>query len=381
MRKKTWAGLAVALLVAILVVVVWIASRVDVSNGSRKTLRIGAILPLTGDIASYGTRVKLGAEIACNELEKKELPPIEIEFQDDQDSARNAVGIMKTFCAVKHYPAVIGAAGSSVSLAIVPIANEYKVVQLSPLSSAGNLATQGGQYFFRVCPADDQQARILATWVAAKKYARVAVIYTNNAWGLGLAEAFKAYYENNLHGKVALFEGTAEGQTDFRTVLTKAKAEGCKAIVSPTYPKDGGLLVRQAKELGLDCDMFGADNWGAPEFTQIAGTAAKGCFFVAQYSYDGPAFKNLNSTFKSQTGKDADVFVAYGYDSVYAIAHAAKSAKSWQGTDICDALRSVRFQGASGLVEFDEHGNLRTDAFVKKVIQDGKPMPLKESSK
>lgn len=376
MKKKAW----IVALAAVAVVVIGLLIFQPWASSS-KALKVGAVLPLTGDIASYGIRVKQGAEIAAQELQAKDLPPIAIEFQDDQNVAKNAVSIMKTFCTVKRYPVVIGAAGSSVSLAIAPIANENKVVQLSPLSSSEKLTAQGGEFFFRVCPADDQQARILAAWVAARSYDKIAVIYTNNAWGLGLAEAFKAYFPAALQGTIAIFEGTSEGQTDFRTVLTKVKAEGCKAIVSPTYPKDGGLLVRQAKELGLECDLYGADNWGAPEFVQIAGTAANGCLFVAQYSYDGPEFQNLNAKFKDQTGKDADVFVAYGYDSIYAIAHAAKRAQSWDGPALRDALRTTRFQGASGLIEFDEHGNLKTDAFVKKVIQDGKPTTYKETPK
>lgn len=337
-----------------------------------KEIKIGAILPLTGDIASYGVRVKAGAEIALEELQSKGLPTISIEFQDDENKSNNAVGIMKTFCSIKKYPVVIGAAGSSVSMAIAPIANQYKVVQISPLSSSEELSVKGGDYFFRVCPVDDQQAKILASWVAEKSYDKVAVIYTDNAWGTGLAEAFRKYYKP-VNGQISLFEGTKEGEVDFRTILAKVQAEGCKAIISPTYPKEGGVLIRQAKELGLVCDMYGADNWGAPEFVQIAGSAANGCLFVAQYSYDGLEFQNLNLKFKAKTGKDADVFVAYGYDAVYAIAYATKDVKLWTGPDIRDRLLSIKFQGASGLIEFAENGDLKTNAFVRKVIVEGKP--------
>lgn len=336
-----------------------------------KEIKIGAILPLTGDIASYGVRVKAGAEIALEELQSKGLPAISIEFQDDENKSNNAVSIMKTFCSIKHYPIVIGAAGSSVSMAIAPIANRYKVVQLSPLSSSEELSVKGGEYFFRVCPTDDQQAKILTAWIAEKAYDKVAVVYTDNAWGTGLAEAFRKYYKP-VNGQIEFFEGTKEGEVDFRTILAKIQAEGCKAIISPTYPKEGGMLVRQAKELGLVCDMYGADNWGAPEFVQIAGSAADGCLFVAQYSYDGSEFQNLNAKYKAKNGSDADVFVAYGYDAVYAIAHAIKNVHSSKGVDIRNALISVRFQGTSGLIEFAENGDLKTNAFIRKTIVDGK---------
>jgi branched-chain amino acid transport system substrate-binding protein len=334
-----------------------------------KETKIGAILPLTGDIASYGIRVKEGAEIAAKELITKGLPPLSIEFQDDQNIAKNAISIMSSFCTIKHYPVVIGAAGSSVSMAIAPLANQYKIVQISPLSSSEELSVKGGDYFFRVCPADDQQAKILAKWVLERTYSNIAVIYTNNSWGQGLAESFKKNYGK----EIIIYEGTREGETDFRTLLIKIKGEGCKAIISPTYPKEGGILVKQARELGIDCDLFGADNWGAPEFIKVAGEAANNCFFISQYSYNGPEFQHLNEEYKKITGKEADVFVAYGYDTVYAISKALKTSKTKEGADIRNALLNIAFQGASGYIAFAPNGDLKIEAFEKKIILNGKP--------
>lgn len=371
--KKIWIGVII-LLVAVLAIVLFLTRNKE----EIKEIKIGAILPLTGDIASYGIRVKRGAEIATQELPQKGLPPVEIEFQDDQNNPRLAAGIMKTYATVKHYPVVMGAAGSSVSLAITPIANQYEMVQISPLSSAQELSLKGGDYFFRVCPADDQQAEILAKWVAEEGYNKVAVVYTDNDWGLGLAEAFRNYYRERSDGEIVFYEGTAEGEKDFRTVLTKIKAKDAEAIVSPTYPKEGGQLIRQVEELGMKVERYGADNWGASEFANIAGTASEGCKFVAQYSYSGPEFQRLNSIYKSQYQEEADVFVAYGYDTVYAIAYAADKAESWTGPEVRKALSTVTFQGASGYIEFDHQGDLKTEAFVRKIIKNGKPQDYKK---
>ena len=366
--RKLWLGVIVIALVILAIVLL-----VPQTKQEPKEIRIGVILPLTGDIASYGERVKNGAEVALAEVrENKEFIPITIEWQDDQNNAMSAVNIMKTFCTVKRYPVVIGAAGSSVSLAIAPIANQYQIVQISPLSSAASLTTEGGDYFFRICPADDQQAKALASWVAEKNYKKIAVVYTNNAWGQGLADAFSKYFSPLGKGEIVAVEATIEGHTDFRTSLTKIKELGVEAIVSPTYPKEGGSLVRQTKELGLKVDLYGADNWGAPEFIQIAGNAAEGCLFVSQYSYTGPEFQKLDTKYRQAYGKPADVFVAYGYDVVYAIAYATEKAKTLTGPDIRASLLNVSFQGASGLIEFDKYGDLKTNAFVRKVIRNGK---------
>ncbi|MBI4691443.1 MAG: ABC transporter substrate-binding protein [Nitrospirae bacterium] len=278
---------------------------------------------------------------------------------------------MQGFANVNKYPVVIGAAGSSVSLAILPIANQNKIVQLSPLSSAVELSEKGGAYFFRVCPADDQQAKIVAEWIKNEGINEIAIVYTDNSWGSGLTKSFKNYYEK-LGGKIILTEATNEGQTDFRSVLSKVKAAKVSTLYSPTYPKEGGMLVRQAKELGLKVNLYGADNWGAPEFTQIAGSAANGTRFVAQFSYSGPEFQQLNNMYKNKYNKDADVFVAYGYDAVWSIAKAIKMSKKITGDEIQAHMVSVKFQGASGYIEFDAKGDLKTNAFTKKQIKDGK---------
>ncbi|MDP2752894.1 MAG: ABC transporter substrate-binding protein, partial [Nitrospirota bacterium] len=133
-----------------------------------KEIKIGASLPLTGEIASYGNRAKRGIEIALDEINsvggingKKVL----VIFEDEKNDPKTAVSIITKFATVDKLPVVIGSAGSTVTLAMTPIANQNKVVLISPMSSSIKLTTESGPYFFRVCPADDAQAKILADWV------------------------------------------------------------------------------------------------------------------------------------------------------------------------------------------------------------------------
>ena len=191
MRSKTWIGLAVAVLVAIAVVVVFFLSR----DRTGKTIRFGAMFPLTGEVASYGQKAKRGIELAVEERNAHGGllgRQVSVDFQDDRNDNMEAVSIFTRFATIDKVLVVFGSAGSTVTLAIVPLANRYKVVLISPISSSTKLSTQGGPFFFRTVPADDLQAEVLSKWVHETGARRVAIVYTNNSWGLPLADGFQS---------------------------------------------------------------------------------------------------------------------------------------------------------------------------------------------
>jgi len=345
-----------------------------------KKIKIGASLPLTGEVASYGQRAKRGIEIAVEEINATggiRGKKIKVIFEDDRDDPKTGVSIMTKFATVNRVPVAIGSAGSTVSLAMVPVANQKRVVLLSPISSSAKLTTEGGPYFFRVCPADDAQAKILVEWVLEEGYTKVALIYTNNSWGKPLAETFKRYFE--LHGgKVVINEGVEEKTTDLRAILSKVKASNIKVVVSPTYPTEGANLVRQAKEMGLKLVFFGGDNWDAPEFLSAAGDAAEGVFFVDPSEPSGPIFARFADKYRKKYGEEPDVNAAFGYDALYAIAKAMEKAKALDGPSIRDALYKVSFEGATGRIEFDKNGDLKYPSFDRNMIKNGKKVKLKK---
>jgi len=193
MKKKTWVGVVVvAVVIAIALLVAWPWSP------SSKEIKLGAMFPLTGEVASYGQKAKRGIELAVEEQNAKGGllgKQIYVEFQDDRNDKKEAISIMIKFATIDKVPVVFGSAGSSVSLAIAPLANRYKVILIFPISSSAKLSTEGGDYFFRTCPADDLQAEILAKWVADTGAKRVAIVFTNNFWGKPLAEGFRQKFK------------------------------------------------------------------------------------------------------------------------------------------------------------------------------------------
>ena len=375
MSKKIWVILVIVVVIAIFGLL--ISNR---QPDNTESIVLGATFPLTGEVASYGQKAKRGIEIALEEINATGGllgKQVEIDFQDDKNNKKEAVSIVNKFASIDKYPVVFGSAGSGVSLAICPITNKNKVIQISPISSSTLLSTQGGDYFFRTVPADDQQAEILAKHVIELGVRKVALVYTNNSWGKPLAEGFKEKFIPS-GGQVLVEEGVQENSNDFRTILSKIKQiDGLEAIVSPTYPKEGGVLVRQAKELGLTLKLFGGDNWGSPEFREIAGNSAEGVVYTAPAQRTSAAYDDFAKKYEQKYGEAPDVFGAYSYDAFMAIARAVQQAQSIETEKIRQALLNLTFEGVSGQIKFKDNGDLDSEAYAVMIIKDGKAVSAK----
>lgn len=377
MRPSARTSILFVALYAVVLVTIFTLPACSKKEPERGEIKFGASFPLTGDVASYGQKAKRGIELA---FEKVNLEGgllgkrVVVDFQDDRNDKREAVSIVTKFVTIDHTPVVFGSAGSTVTLAVTPIANRNQVILISPISSSTQLSKDGGEYFFRTCPADDLQAEILANWVAGSEAKNAAVVYTNNSWGKPLAEGFTEKFQK-LGGKVLLTEGVDENANDFRTIIAKLKSlENLDAIVSPTYPKEGGVFVRQLKETGFSVPLYGGDNWGSPEFLTTAGDAAEGIYYTAPSEGASSAYGQFAQEYRNKYHEDPDVFSAYAYDAATAIFEAIKKCQCMEVERIREALYSISFEGVSGKIAFKENGDLKSEAFAKKTIKNGKPV-------
>lgn len=374
MNRKAWIGVVTLVAVAAVVLLM-----MQPWGSSSKPINLGATFPLTGEVASYGLKAKRGIEMAVADQNAKGGllgSQIAVDFQDDRNDKKEAVSIMTKFATIDKVPVVFGSAGSGVSLAIAPLANRYKVILISPISSSSQLSTEGGEFFFRTVPTDDLQAEVLSKWVYDSGARRVAMVYTNNSWGQPLAEGFQKRFEA-LGGQVINAEGVQENTADFRTIIAKLKGvENLDAVVSPTYPKEGGVFVRQVKELGLSVPLYGGDNWGSPEFRNVAGDAAEGIFYTAPSESTSPAFSSFAEQYKAKYGEEPDVFGAYSYDAAMAIFRAVETAGNTDPTKVRKALSKESFQGVSGEIAFRPNGDLQSEAFSKKTIKNGQAVNI-----
>ncbi|MFA4917956.1 MAG: ABC transporter substrate-binding protein [Thermodesulfovibrionales bacterium] len=342
-------------------------------------IKLGAVLPLTGDTASYGKNAQNGIDLVVEEINQaggiggKKLV---VAYEDDKGKANEAINAMNKLITINKVPVIMGSAGSSVTLAMSSVANQNKTVLITPISSSKELTDKGGAYFFRVCPSDAFQSRILADWIWDKGYKTVGMIYVNNSWGQGLKDEFVTRYEKK-GGKVVIAEATMEGQKDFKTVISKVMGSKPDALFTPTYGIEGGILLKQLKEMKAKLPVFGADVWSSPELLTSAGNAAEGIYLTLPAKPSGPKYNVFAQKFKAKYGQEPDVYAAYSYDMMQIIALGLKEGNT-TGEKMQTYLRAMpAFDGVTGTTKFDEHGDVVTKTFSKQIITSGKYVDVK----
>lgn len=368
------------LLALIVVAVLAIGCERRASQG----LKLGAIVPLTGDAAPYGTALKKGMDLAIEEVNAKGGvggKNVQIVFEDDRNLAQDGVTAFNKLKSVDRVPLVMGAMFSAVTLAIAPIAEKDKVVLLSPTSSDVSL-TSAGDYIFRIYPSDAYDGVFLATFAADQLQARKAAILSMQASStIAVSQLFRTAFEGK-GGAVVSEESFKEGTTDFRAVLTKLKDGQQDLVFLPSALREAALLLRQAKELGIKARFLGISTLFDPKLLELAGDAAESVMFsspVFDPTSEAPQVRAFVSAYKTKYKSDPDILGAYGYDVVnVAVAAAGGAGNESMTADTFKAgLNKIRdFRGATGTMSFDGNGDV-TKELRMMAVSAGKFVPFK----
>ena len=141
------------------------------------------------------------------------------------------------------------------------------------------------------------------------------------------------------------------------------------------------MLVRQAKELGLDITLLGGDNWGTPEFQTTAGSAISGCYVVKAILPSGHLYEQFENAYKAKYNEEPDVFATWSYDATNVLVDAIKRAGGKGGPALVRALRETSTEGASGAISFDKNGDLKNPRFSVYKYAGTQLVPIEEDSK
>ncbi|MGH9194521.1 MAG: ABC transporter substrate-binding protein, partial [Acidimicrobiia bacterium] len=261
--------LAVGGAMAVLLIVVAI-TRTPRGDGSRASLHVGVVLPLTGDAAVYGQAIKDGIELAAAHERVAGSTRITLIYEDDQGVPRQAISAVRRLIDVEHVPAIIGGAMSSTAEPIIPVSDQAHVVLLSPTATKPGLPEMS-PYFFRLWPSDDYDGKVMAqASYNDLGLRRVAILYINVAYGVGITEVFTREFRA-LGGTIVSSEGYRQGATDFRTLLTRIASQKPDAIYLPGYVAEIGNILRQARELNIQTRFIGVNSLYDPQLIEVAG--------------------------------------------------------------------------------------------------------------
>lgn len=342
-------------------------------------IKIGVILPLTGDLAEPGEKAFNGIRLAIDAYnQNKPKIPINIIAEDSRANPTDGVNAINKLINVDHVKIVVGDLTSGVTLAIAPIAEKNRVLVLAPGASNPKVR-DAGDYIFRNWASDNFDGEVIAAYLSRKMGKRKAVvIYVNNEYGLGLADAFaKAFLTNG--GIVTLREKYDQGATDFRTILAKTKGVNLDCIYLPGQPKENGLLVRQLREMGLNTTIAANLSVESPDFYASAKDAGEGILFSTP-AFDVNAneenIKKFVQNYESRFKTEPDAVAGHGYDAANILVQAIKTA-NYDLTKLKEQLYKVKdFPGVTGNTTFDDHGDVVKPVMIKKLNKDGKALIL-----
>jgi len=354
---KTRTVVMVALTAAIVIAAITFSGCVEKKQDG---VKVGAILPLTGDLVAYGENIQKGIGLAAEEINANGGiggANITVLYKDNEGKSDKTVSAMNELAG--EVPVVIGAVASANTVAICPIAEEKKIVLISPSSTSPKLSDYKN-YVFRTVSSDKYQGRALADVVLDLKggRAKVAVVYVDNAYGDGLKEVFvKSYQEEG--GNIVAVESFKEGDTDFKAILNRLKEKNPDAVVLIGYVKEGAAMLKQAKEEGLNVVWVGTDGIKADAFIELAGGDAEG--IIATYPISmvsEPVTDKFVGLYETKYGPGhIDSDAAYGYDTMKVVAEAIEKG-GYDAEGIRDALRELRHHGVCGAKKFDENGDV-----------------------
>lgn len=336
-------------------------------------IKIGAIMPLTGDAATIGLNTRQAMELAMQEVNDAggiNGNNLEIIFEDGKCGAKDSTNAANKLINIDGVPVIIGGLCSSETLAAAPIAESSKVVLFSPCSTSPAVTT-AGDYVFRDSPSDSFQGIYTAdVMYNALKKKSVAILYCLSDWCAGIKEVFKIKF-TELNGTIVAEEGYEQTTKDLRTQLTKIKQAKPDALYFVGYTEASIIGLKQIKELGINVSVIGGDAWDDPKIWDEVKDAGEGVRYTLQYTALPESFK---SKMKTKTGsEEITLCTPNAYDAVNIIANVLGKA----GTDsikIKDELYNViNYQGMSGTITLDENGDLATADFVTKIVHNNTP--------
>ncbi|MGZ8901104.1 MAG: ABC transporter substrate-binding protein [Limisphaerales bacterium] len=347
------------------------------SAADSEFIKVGEYASLTGNEAAFGRSSHRGTELAIEELNKaggvlgKQL---KLFTEDTQSKDGEPSTVVSKLISREGVIAVLGEVASGRSLEAAPICQQNKVPMISP-SSTNPDVTKVGDYIFRVCFLDSFQGEALARFaVNTLKAKNVAIMSdVSSSYSVGLGEFFQSNFIKK-GGTVSSTQKYAKNDTDFNAQLTAIKTSNPDAIFVPGYYQEVGLIIRQARQLGIKVPLFGGDGWEAPELLDIAKEAAEGTYYTTHYSAEAqtPEVQNFVKAYRAKYNETPDAMAALGYDSAIVLADAIKRAGSVEGQKLRDALAATKdVKGVTGSTTIDQNRDATKPATVI-TIKNGK---------
>ena len=343
---------------------------------SGDTVAIGAVFPLSGQVAFYGNESRDGALLAIEQtnasgglLGKK----LTLLAEDDEGDGAKSVNAFTKLITRDKVSFVIGSSTSGATMAMTSLAQQNKVILISP--SATNIdVTKAGDYVFRACFIDPFQGVVGADFARdTLKCSRAAILYDAGAdYNTGLADAFRQQFKVS-GGQVVADEAYQTGDVDFNAQVTRIRAVNPDVVYLPNYYNDVALQAKQLRAQGVNCALIGGDGWDS--LIDNAGDEALNGFWSAGFAADTTDPKGVAfvKAYQARFNKSASQFAALGYDTMMLVIDGIKAAGTFDSAAVKNAMAKLNGSYVTGNIRFDSDRNpIKGAAILEIVRKDGK---------
>ena len=359
------------------------------AGDAQAPIKIGVIQPLSGPVAASGNYVRMGAEIARDWINARggvNGRKVELVIEDNKSDPKEAASAAEKLIVRDKVPAIMGAWGSSMTLAAMPKLEEYGVPMVVETSSAASVTKRGNPWVFRISPPSEMEALGLEKYVDKLGVKKADFLAVNTDWGRGAVGAFGDILKKK-GDTVGVVEFMDQAATDMSAQLTKIKGSGGDTLFVTTAVEQITLILKQAQEQRLARKIITTGGSSSPtQLIKQAGPAAEGSyhivFFMPWFPESMPDGK-LAKAFVDEWAKRGHPFEGLtegfrGHDGIATIAEAARLAGKDDPKAIREALWKVNIVGVNGPIKFDkdgppgkESGQSKPSIFIVQV-KDGK---------
>lgn len=325
------------------------------------TVKIGLNFELTGEVSSYGTAERNGAQLAIDEFNAKEDKPFTVEgveIDSKGDPAESTTAAIKLIDE-DQVAAIVGPATSAPSISTYQAASDKQTPVVSPSATQVDAMLNNGEpyeYAWRVCFEDSYQGAAMAIYAYETLGDKnAAIINETSDYGQGLAKTFKEKFES-LGGKVVAQEQYNAKDTDFASILTKIKEKKFDVLYIAGYYGEAGLIIKQARESGIDCNIVGADGFESEKLAELAGKENLNKVWYTTCYTTVNASDELKSFIDDYTAKydqAPNMFSALAYDATNLVLDQL-AATGKTGAELNEAIKKADFSGLTGSFTFDE---------------------------
>jgi branched-chain amino acid transport system substrate-binding protein len=357
MKRFTITSISLVVLCTLALVTLFFTPGCAKKRPEPKEIKIGVILPLSGNTALLGEQHKWGIVLALEDINSKggiNGKKLIAVYEDDKNEPLEAVNAFNKLIGSFNPPVIVSGMSSS-SMAILPKAESEKIVLFANCGHPD--IAKNSKWVFRNFLTGTQEAAVMAT-LCIKEFdvKELGILYINDSYGEGGKNAFELSY-SQLGGRILQMEEYDKNGTDFRTEITKMLASNPKAIYVFGYGNATGIVLRQLKELGYKDIILGTNNFSGPPVTTVAGDSIEGAIFTAPYfspEVGDQSIQEFVGRVKKRFGKEPYWNTAVEYDAMWILAKAMKIAARCDGQSLRDDLEEIgNFEGIAGIYEYN----------------------------